>query len=229
MSERQMKEFDPTKLPVAKSTLEETPLYNKIDVSSIVFRQIERTNMSALQGEEFFASNVRLLMSHVPSHKRDEILERSEEYSSTVKSYQYKFFCGVPLGTVEDPVNGSPFEVEEEVIDWHKLYEICLDILEECGITWKFEKWTIEVGVVEKEKKEIPPPTPVFAKELTEEISNEKVSPEKRIKIKRKRPCAVCGDHCQKGTSVFYGNKPNRRQVHKNECLEVAKLKWKNN
>jgi len=217
--------YDPKSLPVNQSTLEETPLYNKIDVASIVFRQIERTNMSASQGEELFASNVRLLMSHVPSHKRDEILERSEEFTSTSKSLQFKFWCGVPMGTVEHPVNGSPFEIEEEVIDWHKLYEVVLDILEDCGITWKFEKWTVEVGAVEK-KKEVPPPTPAFKKKSKIKVQMESFSQEVEKKSKkRKRPCAICGnDIVGRGTSVNY----KHRRVHKDKCLDIAKLKWKN-
>ena len=220
-----MKVYDPKDLPVSKSVLEETPLYNKLDVSSLVFRQLERTNISALMGEESFATNVRLLMSHVPSHKRDEILERRDDYVSVVKQYKYKHWCGVPMGTPKHPINGSPFVVEEEITDWHMLYEICLDVLEECGITWKFEKWTIEVGAVE-EKKETPLPTPVFAKDLKQKINTEKVSPEKEIKTKKHRwKCVICGDPIVgKGTSVFYKNK----RVHKNECLDLAKLKWKN-
>lgn len=227
-----MRQYKPEELNVDTDLIDETPIKGEVNVESLVFRQIERTSLSALQDETIFASNVRVLLSHLPSHKRAEVINRSDEYTSTVQRLQYKHWCGVPLGTLEEPINGSPELIEEEVIDWHKLFEIIIDAFESCGVTWQFDKWTIEVGAVGEEKS-FSPPSPVFSntfeeqtthptKPLTEQSTQFQV--ENDTKTKRKlRPCAICGRHVEKGTGVFYLHKV----VHKKECLDIAKVKWK--
>ena len=56
-------------------------------------------------------------------------------------------------------------------------------------------------------------------------IASSKFSERKVNDRRRLRPCCICGKHCERGTSVFYGSKPNRKQVHKGECLILLKLK----
>jgi len=224
------KKFNPADLPVDSSVLEDTPIKGELNIESLIFRQIERTYMSALQDESLFASNVRLLLSTVPSHKRYEILEQSNEYTSITQQYQFKYCCGVPMGTVDKPVSGSPSLIEEEVIDWHKLFEMILAALEDCGISWKFEQWTIEAGKVEKEKS-MPVPTPVFTSAhnpsidpSTSTATPEQINPVAPAPVKNQRPCSICSQHVNPGTGVFY----NHKLVHKEACLDVAKTKWGN-
>lgn len=209
--------------------LENVPIHGELNVEMLVFRQIERINLSATQDEILFASNVRILMSMVPSHKREEILDRSDEYTSTSEHYEWKFWCGVPLGTVENPVNNSPYKIEEEVIDWHKLYEIVLEILEDCNLTWQLEKWTIEIGKV-KQDKPLPPPTPVFVNKFEKTVSKQHPElKENEVLDKKLRPCAICGKHVNPGTGCFYKTEqmPKKKIVHKNECRQIAEQKWK--
>lgn len=220
-----MKKFNPDELPVDEDLLEETPIHAELNIESLIFRQIERCYISTIQSEELFAANVRALLSTIPSHKQTEILDKEDEYKSIIQHYEYKYNCGVPLGTPEEPICGSPWLAEEEIIDWHKLFELILTSLEECGITWKFEKWTIEVGAVEKGKN-IPPPTPIFAGKFkrpvtAEETSNghDKEEPKKYAHI-----CAVCGNPIEKNEGKIY----NHKRVHKKDCYAIAKAKWGN-
>lgn len=226
------KQFLPKDLPVDKELLNSIPIKGELNIEQLVFLQIMHTCQSALQDEELFAANVRLLLSTVPSHKRLEILKNEGEYKSTVEQWQYKYWCGVQLGTPEHPINGSPVLIEEEVVDWHKLFEIILGSLEECGVTWKRDTWTIEVGKVELEKT-LPNPTPVFDQKFTPEceqpnpLSNAPcggVGGEGKGGAPRKniRPCAICSKHVYPGTGKFFKN----RIVHKTDCLDVAKVKW---
>lgn len=149
-------------------------------------------------------------------------MERSDEYTSVAETYQYKHWCGVPLGTPEKPINGSPFLVKEEVIDWHQLFEIILKSLEECNLTWKFEKWTRELGQVPKEDIA---PTPIFSNKYENTSKTElntTPTPTNNEPPKQIRPCSICTKHVNKGTGLFYKHK----LVHKDECLELAKAKW---
>ena len=216
--------YEPDDLNVDKNLLESNPIKGELNIESLVFRQIERTYQSALQDETLFASNVRLLLSSVPTNKRLEILEQTDEYTSTNQTYQYKYWCGVPLGTPHHPVNGSPAVIEEENIDWHKLFEIILAALEECGLTWKFDRWTIEVGAVEKDKPS-PTPTPVFDNPFINTPPSEPGStiPSQATPQKNAHPCAICNQPVSgKGTAQFYKHK----RVHIKECLDIAKAKW---
>jgi len=220
------RKYDPQDINIDRNLLDNIPIKGQLNVEGLVFRQIERTCVSALQDESLFASNVRLLLSTVPTHKRKEILEKTDEYTSTTETWQYKYFCGVPLGTVEHPINGSPVLTEEEIIDWHKLFEIILTVFEDCGLTWKRDSWTIEVGK-EEDIKSLPPPTPVFI----DTFKNPNLTGQPKSNLptsvldapqKYARPCAICGQHVGPGTGCFY----KRKIVHKKECLDLAKTRW---
>ena len=150
MSER--KKFDPKSFPIPEKDLKDTTLFNKIDIAQTVFRQMERINQASLISEEALASAIRILMVLIPKDRRAELKERSDEYTSTISRYEFKYWCGVPMGTVEHPINGSPFLIEEQNVDWFAVYEICVEIFEDLGITWKTEKWTREAGKIVNEK-----------------------------------------------------------------------------
>jgi hypothetical protein len=153
----------------------------------------------------------------VPLHKKKEIAERENEYTSITESWHYKYWCGVPLGTPEEPINGSPALLKETVIDYHKMLEIILEAFEECGITWKFDELTIETGKV---NNKVSPalPTPVFTKSNPNELDEGPDVPQARI-----RRCAICGERISPGEGVTY----NRKLVHRLKCYEAAQAKWK--
>lgn len=224
-----MRNYNPNELPVDQSVLNETPLQDQLNIEQLVFRQIERTALSALQDEALFASNVRILLSMVPANKREQIEDRTDEYTSEMESWQYKYFCGVPLGTPEEPINNSPYLVKEPITDWHMLFEIILASYEEAGITWHYDKWLVETGKLD-DKKQLPMPTPVFDNtEALPTVDNqtENLNPElppTPKQRKRNRPCAICGKHVESGTGQFYKHK----LVHKDICLNFAEQKWEN-
>jgi hypothetical protein len=222
-----MKKYNFDEVPADEKLLEEATIRGELDIETLVFRQIERTSQSASQDEALFASNVRILMSYLPSHKREEITMRADEYSSIQKKYEYKYNCNVPMGTPEEPVCGSPYVIEEEVIDWHLLFQILMDVFEECGVTWKFEKWTVEIGAVEEKEKVLPMPaiTNRFKNAVAEELAMEQ-APQREIK--HGRACAICRKHVNPGTGCYYKSKQmtSRKIVHKDGCLEIAKIRW---
>ena len=211
MSTKEYSQIDPKTLKLKSDLLSEVTIQGKVNVEIIVFRQIERTNMSALQGEEYFASNVRLTLSYIPLHIREGIIARSDEYTNTTKRLEYKTWCGVPLGTQENPINGSPYEIEEEVIDWHKLFEIVLDTFNNMGLTWKTEKWNVDAGRVKKKGVEPNNPTPVFTIKTKET--------KKTAKKEVIRRCSLCGERIERGTGKTY----KRKLLHITPCLETAK------
>lgn len=209
--------------------LASTSLEGELNIEFLVMRQIERTSLAATQDEPLFAANVRVLLSMLPSYKREEILSRAEEYTEVVQRYQYKYWCGVPIGTPENPIGGSPALVEEEVIDWHKLYEMILKAFEDSNLTWRFEKWTIEMGKVEDKDRPIPPPTPLLAPTAEEQkaVVQNQVELKQQIqqpteRAKRIRRCAICGKHVEPRTGIFY----KKKLVHKDECWAAARVKW---
>lgn len=219
-----VREFAESEINVRKSILEDTPIHGELNIEGLIFRQIERTELAALQDETIFAANVRLLLSMTPSHKRSEITGRSDEYTSVSETWQYKHWCGVPLGTPDNPVNGSPYLMSEDVIDWHKLFEMIISALEECNLTWKFEVMTIEAGAVEVRESAVP--TPVFASDIKGE--DQEMHPETRVEDSMREPkvrmkvCALCKQRIAPHTGIVY----NKKLVHIKECLDLAKVKW---
>jgi len=205
-----MSKINPKDLKIDEDLLKDSSIKGELNIQQLVFRQIERTHQAAIQDETVFAANVRLLLNMLPSHKRNEVIDRADEYVSTQKSYQYKYNCGVPLGTPEHPINGSPALIEEEVYDWYKLLEIILDTFEECGVTWKIEPWTIETGKLKIEEN-TKFPTPVYRKDML------KKEPEKRFKR-----CAICGLKIERGTGANY----NGKLVHREKCLSACKAEF---
>src|SRR5208283_1082774 len=177
-----MKEYKPEELNLPENLREETPIHSKVDIEQIVFRQMLLTNQAASQDESIFAANVRVLLSFLPNQKKQEVKERSAEYTSTNQSWQYKNFCGVPLGTPEEPINGSPCLLTEDVTDWHQLYEIILYTFETLGITWKTDTFTVE-AMKALEDKPLPEPTPVFNGATPEQPETEKQAQVQHCKV----------------------------------------------
>lgn len=217
-----MRKINPKDLSVDDDLLEESPIHGELDIEALVFRQIERTANSASQDETLFANNVRVLMTYLPEYKQEEIQDRSGEYTSTIQRWQFKYWCGVPLGTIEEPINGSPALIEEEITDWHQLFQILMNTFEQCGVTWKRDDLTVEARRVD-ESRSSPVPTPVFAEAPTQSMTTEAlIVPKVDVPKIKRRCCQICGEHIAPKTGTFY----KHRLVHIKDCFDIAKTKW---
>ena len=217
------KVYEKKDLNVEPSAIDETAIRGKLDIQALIFRQVERCAAAAQQDETLFAANVRILLSMLPKIKRDELMDRSDEYTSTSQTYQYKYFCGVPLGTPDHPINGSPFLNEEENIDWHLLFELIMNSYEDIGFTFKSDTRAIEVRDPDGA---LALPTPTF--EATDTPAA--IEQAKAEKTRRRYDCKVCGKHIENGTGKQI---PDPRDptgktiitIHK-DCIDVAKTIW---
>lgn len=137
----------------------ELALREKLDTTTILFRQIERCDISATNPDpSIFETNVRILMSKLPSPTIKKIRERAEEFNKVVPEPQVETWCGVPI--VEfDEKTGEPLEpetIDREYTDYEKLYEIIMEELEGLKITWTIEQSTVELGKVREDEEIVP-------------------------------------------------------------------------
>ncbi len=220
------KEFNKDQLGIPSNLRGPTPIKGKLDVEQLIFKQIERTAQSAIQDESLFAANVRLLMSMLPQYKRDELKGMSDEYTSTSQTYQYKYFCGVPLGTPDHPINGSPALTDEETIDWHKLFEMIMHAFEEIGYTFKIDSQTVEIMPQEDAKEYLPEPS--LPDQTTTPQSTTPTTSTSPTDEKRHYNCPICQQHIQHGTGerILDPRTGKMKTVHKGECSTRAKQTW---
>jgi hypothetical protein len=162
-----------------RTDFEETPVdaefKQKVNVEYLVLKQIDRCNNAALEGDEIkFANAVESLLAMLPKENRLRIEndKTKESYISKIEQPIYKYSCGKPMGTLENPIfrnkktdwnydGGEPIRIspmveEVEQTDYQKLYKIILNELQDVGVTWKIEPR----GNVEK--KIDPPPIPLL-------------------------------------------------------------------
>jgi len=128
-----------------------------MDIEDIVKYQINRCNISSTDPNlEVFNSNVLVLLDLLPAHKRNEVIDRKDEYGETEKQEIYeKYWCGVPILT-------SKKIIEVFVCDYHLLFRLVLDAFADSGLTWKIEPELKELGKVPVKQKK---PTPYFGDE----------------------------------------------------------------
>ena len=204
--------FNPNNFNLSEQQLNAMPMRDKIDIQQIIYRQLLATNLSASQDESIFAANVRLCLDYVPTQRKHEITDRQDEYESTEEHYEYKYFCGVPLGTVEHPINGSPYLSTSTVTNWHSLYEIILEVLEDCGLTWKFDEWQKEIP---KYKAPIPEPTPLLENVYNAPVEAAKNPDAPQVRVQH---CKICGDIIDKA------NNPGMHKYKKLICVKCEAL-----
>lgn len=138
--------------PVKKPYEDDISIRGRMDIEDIARLQINRVNASAYEPDTtLFASSVLVLLDLLPSHKRDSVLKRGDEFGEDKEFVEYgKYWCGVPMSSTRQVV-------KRYVIDFHKLYRIVLDAYAESGLTWQIEPILVERGKIEKKKSE---PTP---------------------------------------------------------------------
>jgi len=145
----------------------ELALREKLDTTTILFRQIERCDISAINPDpSIFETNVRILLSKLPSPTILKIRARSEEFNETVSEPQIESWCGVPIVDYDDKGEPLPPKMSErEQTDYEKLYEIIMQELEILKITWTIEQSTVELGKVRTDEQIVPGEVVKFAKQ----------------------------------------------------------------
>ena len=120
---------------------------------------------------EILAEIERLLKAGKDTEKFEEELESLDEssYIRKVGRLKYEYYCGVRLGTEDKPLLNrdgtprSPVWIEEDKIDYYKLFTTIQDKLEQANLSWRIEQINEEGGKIPDDKKRIPPPTPTLA------------------------------------------------------------------
>ena len=138
-----------------KLEYDDVEIRGRMDIEDIVRLQINRCNASAYEPDQtLFESNVMILLDLLPHHKRQQVIEREEEYleQKEVPIYE-KYWLG-------RPVHSSKKTVKMNFLDFHDLYRIILDAYAERGLTWQIEPELVDKGKVPEREKPIP--TPIF-------------------------------------------------------------------
>lgn len=120
----------------------------------------------AVGDDDLFSRRVDLLLRQLPTAIKtsERFKKKLDECTITLEPrWQYKYNCGYPMGTPENPVMMndpddsdydpkqptypiSPVLVQDEpYTDWMAVFELCVDEFEAQGTTWHKEK---EFGVI---------------------------------------------------------------------------------
>jgi hypothetical protein len=142
--------------------LESVEIRGQLSIEDLVRRQIDRCNMSMGSVEpSVFEAHVRALMTMLPSNKFTDVMNRSDEYNKEVHEWHHESWCGIQMGTPENPITTddkppkedwsnviSPRPTTRTETDYEKLYKIVLQAFESVGLTWKVEQKVAEFGKI---------------------------------------------------------------------------------
>lgn len=188
------KEYNQKDVGVPETLQGEIPLHAKLGIEQIVYRHILETLKSASEDESIFAANVRSLLSLVPPNKKQEILDRHDEYESIDEHWEFKKLCGVNMNPSNDPTLreqlGSPYKITIPNTDWHELFGIICEAFYELGVTWKQDVFNVEIKRVKDDTSV--EPTPVFDGYVAE-------PDEPTESGKRPQKCAYCREPVAEG------------------------------
>ena len=104
---------------------------------------LSRCDIARERGDKLFLEkNVITLVSVLPSGMRQEVLYRSDEYNKEVLTLKYRYWCGIQMGTLTNPITiggepsnedgsnvVSPSLVTTVETDYEKLYGVILQTL----------------------------------------------------------------------------------------------------
>ena len=132
----------------------------KLDISQVFLRQVDRTNFSA-SGEESYPGYVRQTMRLLPFEWQIYVEEAADRYTVTESVLQFTTFSGVKMGTQaapalrdrtkevlryddgsvdwSDPNILSPQLKEKTTIDYEKMNQVVCEAAEMAGISWQIE------------------------------------------------------------------------------------------
>lgn len=150
----------------------------KLDIGQIFLLQLNRTNIGINSLDEAaYEAMVRQLMRQLPQKSRLWVLEQTDEYNLEIERFDYNYFCGVPIGTPENPMMkendlGIPYQVErdekgninwddpniisphlvsETITDYEELNTVIMRAAENDNLTWRVDTWEEDAGDTEEE------------------------------------------------------------------------------
>lgn len=143
-------------------------LREKLDIKTILFRQVERCNLSITNPDpSIFEANVRTLMNMLPTQTILRIRQQTKKFNETFEIPQLTYWCGVPQYEYDKDGNRiEPETVEELRTDYEKLYELIMAELEVLGVSWTIEQTTTDLGEVRTDEEILPGPVVQRAKEV---------------------------------------------------------------
>jgi len=136
----------------------------RLDISQVFLRQLDRTNFSAAAGDGSFEEYVRQTMRRLPLQWKEWVRAQADRYEKTEMILKFRKNSGTRMGSQTDPClrdrtkevlrleDGSvdwsdpnilsPTLVEKTTIDYEMLDEIVGEAAENAGISWQTETET---------------------------------------------------------------------------------------
>jgi len=140
----------------------------RLDISQVFLRQLDRTNFSAATKDGSFEEYVRQTMRRLPTQWKEWVRNQADRYEKTEMILMFRKNSGVRMGSQTDPClrdrtipvmrleDGtvdfsdpnilSPTLVEKTTIDYEMLDEIVGEAAENAGISWQQEYMAEDAG-----------------------------------------------------------------------------------
>jgi len=150
----------------------------RLDISQVFLRQLDRTNFSSGTQDGAFEEYVRQTMRRLPTQWKEWVRNQSDRYEKTEMVLMFRKNSGVRMGSQTDPClrdrtkevsrleDGSvdwsdpnilsPTLQEKTTIDYEMLDEIVGEAAENAGISWQQEYILKDVGDLNVERKNTP-------------------------------------------------------------------------
>jgi len=138
----------------------------KPSIDQVFMQQLRIINMA--DGENFDEAVYKLL-NLLPSRWRDWVLSQEDRYLQRGEEFVYKEFCGIKMGTPEEPVladpsKGIPMTEDGEIdysdsnvvspklvtttsIDTQELHSLIMQAAELAGLTWNLRREPVVAGM----------------------------------------------------------------------------------
>lgn len=143
---------------MSHESLEQLALRGNLNFEHIVVLQIQRC-LTSVENPYAYSIHVGHLLRMLPPAKKntEEFKKRLATFTVTQVVPKYTYSCGKPIGTPDNPVfrnnksdwnydpllnkgepiRVSPVMVKENITDWEGVLELCMDVCDEMGISWK--------------------------------------------------------------------------------------------
>jgi len=140
----------------------------RLDISQVFLRQLDRTNFSAATKDGSFEEYVRQTMRRLPTQWKQWVRAQADRYEQTGMVLMFRKNSGTRMGSQTDPClrdrtkevqrleDGSvdwsdpnilsPTLKEKTTIDYEMLDEIVGEAAENAGISWQIEYVAEDVG-----------------------------------------------------------------------------------
>ena len=140
----------------------------RLDISQVFLRQIDRTNFSAATKDGSFEEYVRQTMRRLPTQWKEWVRVQADRYEKTEMVLKFRKNSGTRMGSQTDPSlrdrtkevlrleDGSvdwsdpnilsPTLAEKTTIDYEMLDEIVGEAAENAGISWQIEYVAEDAG-----------------------------------------------------------------------------------